>query len=288
MQVLLNGIVSGTMIALLATAFSFAYLPSRVFHIALAGVYVMAPYVAQGLIRAGWPWPLAICAAMVVGAILSAACEAFNHRRLAKRKATQMVHLVSSLGIYILLSQTAALVWGNDPQTLRTVADSSYAFLNLTLARSQLIELSAGFVLLAGVGILLRNSDVGLRLRGLADNPREMLLAGIDTSRLTLIAFAISGVLAAATSLCMAYDYGFDPNSGLSTLLLSAVAVMVGGQRSFWAPVVGGIGLGILRSEVVWYLSARWEEAITFILLSLILLFRPYGLLGEKRRLEAQ
>jgi branched-chain amino acid transport system permease protein len=276
------------MIALLAVAFSFAYLPSQVFHLALAGVYVIAPYIAQSLIREGWPWPLAICAAMASGGLLSAACEALNHHRLDKRSATPMVHFVSSLGIYILLSQAAALIWGNDPKTLRTNADSSYQFLSLTLARTQAIESLASLVLLTGVGVLLRNSDIGLRLRGLADNPREMLLAGVDTYQVRLVAFGISGILAASASLCMAYDYGFDPNSGLSTLLLSAVAVMVGGQRSFWAPVVGGIGLGILRSEVVWYLSARWQEPLTFIVLSLVLLFRPYGFLGEKRRLEAQ
>jgi branched-chain amino acid transport system permease protein len=287
-QVLLNGIVNGGTIALIALAFSFAYLPTGVFHLALAGIYVLAPYFFQTLLNVGFGWPLSAVLAIIICGVLSAACEMVNHRPLARKNVSSNVHLVSSLGLYILFSQSAALIWGNNPRTLRTVSDSIVTCLGLTLTRSQMYELLCDLGMLTATLVLLRMSRVGLQLRGLADNPREMMLSGCNVWNLRLFAFFLSGLLAACASLCSAYDYGYEPNSGLTTLFVGAVAVMIGGRQLFWAPLIGGLALGILRSEVVWVLSARWQEAATFVLLVLILLFRPDGLLGSKRRLETQ
>jgi branched-chain amino acid transport system permease protein len=102
------------------------------------------------------------------------------------------------------------------------------------------------------------------------------------------LAFGVSGFLAAIAALLTAYDVGFDPHGGLIALLLAVVAVIVGGQQSFVGPVVGGILLGVARSEVVWFLSARWQDAVAFGLLALFLFVRPHGLIGREKRLEAR
>jgi branched-chain amino acid transport system permease protein len=86
----------------------------------------------------------------------------------------------------------------------------------------------------------------------------------------------------------VAYDIGFDANGGLNTVLLAVVAVIIGGRQSFLGPILGGILLGVIRSEVVWFWSARWQEAITFLILAIFLFVRPNGLLGNKMRLEAE
>jgi branched-chain amino acid transport system permease protein len=287
-QILLNGIVNGGIIALIALAFSLAYLPSGVFHLALGGIYVLAPYLLSALMGAGYNRTVSAVLAVVMCGILSAGCEFFNHRPLTHREASSNVHLVSSLGLYIVFSQTAAILWGNDPRTLRDRVDSAYTVLGMSLTASQFYELLLSAAALAAALILLRSTRIGLSLRGLADNPREMMLAGTNIWAVRLFAFFLSGLFAACASLSFAYDYGYDPNSGLTTLFIGAVAVMIGGRQLFWSPVLGGFALGILRSEVVWVLSARWQEASTFVVLALVLIFRPNGLLGSARRLESQ
>ena len=127
-----------------------------------------------------------------------------------------------------------------------------------------------------------------MQFRALADNPDELALRGYNIRRLRLLAFGVSGLLGAVSALLTAYDIGFDPNVGLSALLLAVVAVIIGGRQSFIGPVVGGILLGMVRSEVVWILSARWQEAVTFGLLVLFLYMRPNGLVGRETRLEAK
>ena len=123
-QVLLSGIINGLNIALLATAFSLVYVPTRVFHIALGGVFAVVPYVALGCQRSSFPAVLSVASAIVVAVILSLACEWLNHARLERKGASSAVHLVASLGIYIVVVQVIALIWGNDAQTFRPGARS--------------------------------------------------------------------------------------------------------------------------------------------------------------------
>jgi branched-chain amino acid transport system permease protein len=287
-QVLLNGIVSGLTIAILALAFGVVYLPTRVFHLALAGIHAFVPYIVWTLVKSGAGWPVAIAGGVLTAVLLSGACEVLNHRRLQVAGASTSVHLLSSLAIYILLSQAAAILWGNDPKTLRATADEAYPFAGLVLTRSQIIEAAVALALLGVAAWLFRRTSLGLQFRGLADNSTEMVLRGYDVWQLRLFAFTLSGVLCVGSAIPLALDYGFDPNSGLSTLLLALVAVMIGGRASFAGPVAGGLLLGIVRSQVVWTLSARWQEAASFALLGIVMLFRPAGLLGSLGRLEAR
>ena len=86
----------------------------------------------------------------------------------------------------------------------------------------------------------------------------------------------------------MAREIGFHPHSGLDTLLLAVVAAIIGGQGSFIGPIIGGLLLGIVRSEVVWHISAQWQDGVTFLLLALFLLLRPQGIVARRARLEAE
>ena len=91
----------------------------------------------------------------------------------------------------------------------------------------------------------------------------------------------------AATALIVGFDIGFEPQGGLNVLMLAVVAMMIGGRLSFAGPVVAGVLLGLMRVLSVWYLSNRWQEAMTFLVLAVFLLFMPGGLFGRKTRLEA-
>jgi len=289
MQILLNGLVSGSAIALLALAFQAVYLPTRVFFIGLAGVYSFVPYIAHAVMRAGGPGWAAALAAAVVSVALCLLCEWANHAPLSRRRASDGAQLIASLGIYIILVQIVAMIWGNNTKTLRTGLDSVTRFdSGVIVTGAQWTILATAALLLAGFALLLMRSNLGLRLRALADNPVMFALFGYNVDTHRLLAFALAGVFCAAASLTTAYDIGFDPHGGLHAVLLAIVAVIIGGRGSFLGPVLGALLLGILRAQVVWHLSARWQEAATFALLALFLLLRPQGLLGRKTRVEAE
>lgn len=288
MQILVNGIITGLTIALLALAFTVVYLPTKVFHVALGGVYATVPFIAWACLRGGLPLYLAMLIATLIGIAISVVCELINHAALEKKGAASGTHLVSSLGIYIILVQAVTLVWGNETKVLRTGLDAVLKMGGVVITYAQLIAAGVCLVALAIFYLWLHFSQLGLQFRALADNAKEFALRGYNVQRLRLMAFGVSGFLGALSSLLVAYDIGFDPNGGLTAVLLAVVGVIIGGRQSFFGCVLGGILLGVVRSQVVWFLSARWQESVTFLILALFLFLRPHGLLGTKVRLEAE
>ena len=125
MQILLNGLISGCATALLAVSFQLVYLPTRVFFIGLAGLYSLTPYFAWAAHAAGLSPVFGVFTAVLAVVALAVVCEWANHAPLTRKGASDGAHLVSSLGIYILLVQAAAMIWGSETKTLRTGIDST-------------------------------------------------------------------------------------------------------------------------------------------------------------------
>nr|VFK35664.1 MAG: Branched-chain amino acid ABC-type transport system, permease component [Candidatus Kentron sp. MB]VFK77423.1 MAG: Branched-chain amino acid ABC-type transport system, permease component [Candidatus Kentron sp. MB] len=253
----------------------------------LAGLYVLAPYIYLTAQKQFDFWPLSIIASVIVVVCLAVLTEWGNHAPLTRKRASEGAHLISSLGIYIIAIQIVSMIWGNAPQTLRAGLDTTFSIGDSILTQSQLLMLFAAGALLVGFLIMLRITDVGLRLRAMADNPIQFALYGYNLDRHRLLAFVLAGVFAASASLLTANDIGFDPHMGLNAILLAVVAVIIGGRASFIGPIIGGLLLGIIRAQVVWHLSARWQESITFVILALFLLLRSEGLLRRKTRVDA-
>lgn len=287
MQIIANGSIAGLTIVVLALAFVVVYLPTRVFHLALGGVYAIVPFIAWSCLQAGWSWYLAIILGIIAGVLISLACELLNHAPLELKQASWGAHLVSSLGIYIIIGQIVALIWGEESKFFRRGVDAIILIGNVRLTQAQII---AGVVCVGAIALFylwLKLTNLGLQFRAMADNPKQFALQGYNILKLRRIAFGISGFLGAIASLLVAYDVGFDPNAGLVAVLLAVVAAIVGGRQSFWGPLIGGILLGIIRSQAVWLLSSRWQDTITFIILAIFLYLRPNGILGKKSRLES-
>lgn len=288
MQTIANGIITGCTIALLALAFTVVYLPTRIFHIALGGVYALAPFIMWFGLARGWPWYVGSFAAVISGIAVSLACEYSNHMNLERRSASPGAHLISSLGLYIVIVQGITLIWGNETKQLRERLETPYILSNVVLTGAQITAAIIALLVLALFFIWLLLSARGLHFRALSDNPKEIALRGYNVSRLRLLAFGLSGLLGSTGSLLVAYDIGFDPHGGFTAVLLAVVATIIGGRYSFLGPVIGGLLLGLVRAEVTWFFSARWQDAATFLLLTLFLFVRPNGLLGRGARLEAE
>lgn len=287
MQVALNGIVDGLAIAALAVAWNVVYFPARVFHVALGGIYTAVPFIAWALLQKGMSTPVAVAVAVLAGMLLSLGCEFANHWRLERRGAGAATHLIASLGLYIVIVQAVALIWGTETKALRTGLDNVVNIGNVVATQAQLLSGGVSLALMVVFALWLHKTGMGLRFRALAENPTEFALRGFNVRGMRLMAFGLAGAIAAACALVAANDDGFDSNGGLSALLLAVVAGIIGGRLSFLGAALGGLLLGVARAEIVWFLSARWQEALTFLLLALFIFLRPNGLISRVHRLEA-
>ena len=287
LQSLVNGAINGLVLALLALGFSLVYVPTRVFHLALASIYAAAPFVVWSCLQRGIPAWLAVPHSLSLAGLASVLCEIGNHSRLQRLKASPEAHLISSLGLYIVMVQGLVMRWGNDTHTWRSGASGVIQLGPLVATRAQLVSGIVSVAVLGAVYGWLGHTSMGLRFRAMSENPTEFALRGYNVRTTRCLAFGLSGTLAAAAAILAGNDIGFDAASGLPALLLAVVGVIVGGRLSFAGAALGAAMVGLVRAEAIWVLSARWEEAATFLLLALFMQLRLNGLRSRGDRLEA-
>lgn len=286
MQILLNGLLQGVLFGAIGVAFALVYRTAKVFHVSLGGIYALAPFIALSAAAYGLPAWSAALLAVLVAVVLGVAVEESIHWPFARKRAPAEVHLIGSLGAYLVIVQVIALIWGNETRVLRAGVDETWTVAGVTLAQAQLLGPAVALVATAALFAWLNAANRGLELRALADNPVLVALLGRNVRALRRWVFGLSAALAAIAALSQAWDVGFDPHIGLKAVLLGMVAMIIGGTGSFVGAFIGGLLLGVLRAEVVWFGSARWEEAVTFGLLALFLFIRPSGLFARKLRAE--
>jgi len=286
LQLLANGLCAGALYAIVALGFGLIYRTTGVFHFAHGAVYTIAAYLLY-LFGAtiGLPPLGAVLIALIGAAFSGVLSEVVVYRPIARRISSPLATMIGSFGIYLFVVNTIALIAGNETKVLRPGVDVTFTLGSIILTRFQLFAFFA-FVALLVAFVFFKRTQLGRLLSAFADNPMLVEVLGWNTSTIRIGVFAAGSILAGIAASLSALDVGMDPYVGMSALLMSAVAVIVGGVKVFEGAIVGGILLGIVQSLVVWQLSARWMDVFTFIILVLFLLLRPEGLLGKQVRLE--
>lgn len=287
LQLLANGLVAGCLYALVALGFALIYNTTRIFHIAHGALYTSSAYsLYVFLVLLRWPLPLAFGATLVLSALLGMAVELTVYAPLVKKGTSTLTALLSSLGLYIALVNTIALIFGNETKVLRPGVEKTYHIGPVLLTRIQVTQALAFGLLFPAVVLLLRKTLWGKAVRAVRDNPTLTQVMGLNLQAIRLSVFALGSALSAVAAMLQALDVGMDPHVGMPVLLTAAVALIVGGVGIFEGTALGAFVLGALQSLIIWKVSARWVDAVTFTVLILFLLFRPEGLLGRRRRLE--
>ena len=286
-QLLVNGIIMGCLYALIGLGFGLIYNTTRLFHFAHGALYTVAAYLFYLFsISVALPLWLAVILALLLTSFLAVILEKGIYYPFAKAGCSLLILMIASLALYIILVNFIALFFGNETKVLSPGVQKTYHFASVIVTQIQLLEVFVFLLLFVAFFFLLKKTSLGRTIRALRDNPDLVTALGIDVQRVRWQVFVLGTLLTSAAALLSAYDVGIDPYSGLSALLAGAVAVIVGGIGIFESASLGGIILGLLQSLVIWQTSAKWQEAIVFIVLIFFLLFRPQGLLGKRKRLE--
>lgn len=230
------------------------------------------------------PLIISFVIAILATVALSLTIEVIVYQPLVNKNTSLNIIMISSLGVMIIVINTIAMFYGNETKILNPDISESYTFGNILITYTQLYQLVTSVLIIGIFMLFLKYSNFGIRTRAMRDDSTLCKVFGMDIKRMRLYLFALSALFAAVGSGLIAYDVGFDPYIGMPMLLNVVVALIIGGIGRFEAPVLGGFIIGLLQALTVWVFSARWQDAITFVLLILFLLLRPQGLLGEKQR----
>lgn len=305
-QQLLNGLMTGSLYALVALGYTMVYGILRIINFAHGDVLMIGALVGLSVIRlvqATWPAlpPVLVllCAtvvAMAFCAVLAVVIERVAYRRL--RHAPRLAPLISGIGVSLLLQTIAMLVWTRNPQMfpqllplepIEVLAGGSAhpAITNVTALTTIAIALSVMVTLL----VLVERTRFGRAMRAVAENPQVASLMGISPNRVIVITFAIGGALAALAGIMMASNYGSAHfYMGFLPGIKAFTAAVLGGIGNLKGAMLGGLLLGLIEALGTGYLGAatngvfgsNYQDVFAFIVLIAVLVFRPSGLLGER------
>ena len=287
LQLLLNGLINGCAFALVALGFALICNTTRIFHFAHGGIYTLSGYLFYSLyIQHQMPIWLAIPATLLLAAMTGILIDIIVYRPLDKRGASTMMHMLSSLGLYIIIVNVICMVYGNNSKILVSGLLPTVKFGGLMLNVVQIWIAVAFVVVFIAFAVLLRVTSLGLKLRAMRDNQTLLALYGINANRIRLFVFGTGSAMCALAGILVGLDVGIDPHIGMTAVVLAAVALIVGGIGIFEGAAFGALLLGCLQSIAVWQMSARWTDMVTFLVLIVFLLFRPQGIMGRRGRLE--
>ncbi len=284
LQVLLNGLIVGSQYALIGLGFAVIYGVTRFFHFSHGAVYTLAAYllyVSVGLLNMPViPAMLVACGgAAVTGVLLDRICYRFLRRNGTTPKGLLLV----SLGIYVLMQNGISLIFGDDTKTVRgyQIAEGM-DFLGAKVTPIQIMILGTALVFLAVTTWLLYRTQIGRDIRAVANNPELARVVGIDTDRIYMLTFALGSLLAGVAAVLVSFDTDIFPMMGFQALLMSVVAVVIGGAGSLLGAVVGGLIVGITQHVGIYFLGSQWQDVFAFSVFIAFMIFRPHGLFGLK------
>ncbi|PKN67849.1 MAG: branched-chain amino acid ABC transporter permease [Deltaproteobacteria bacterium HGW-Deltaproteobacteria-15] len=283
-QVLLNGLLSAITYILVASGFSLVWSAARFFNFAHGAIITAGAYTAFATVElAGLPLVTSPLCAVLVSMILGWVIELCAYRPLRRLGASPLNLLLASLGLYIVLLNVIAAVFGNDAKTIQRPIVEGIHILGGRLTQVQIAMALVSLVVLGLLGWGLGYTRVGRAMRAVANNPQLASSVGLDSDMVILASIVIGSGLAGLAGSLVALDVGATPVMGMNLLLFGVVAAIAGGMGKPIGLLLGGVILGFLQHFTAWFIGTEWQDAVALTLFVLVLLVKPEGLLGIAR-----
>jgi len=273
-----NGLMLGSIYAMVAVALTLSIGVLRFLNFSIPGLFMIGGMTAWASLHGGMPWPLAIGAALVAGALASLLVERFTWRWM--RNAQHFVPLVSSMAFLLLFEHLAVIYWGSELRTVPSLfPNADWRIAGLVISLPQLSGLVCSIVLIWALTLVLARTRFGRGLRTIAEDSDTALLLGVDINRIVPAVFLISGLFAALAGVVFALNYRqVQPFMGEMVGLKGISAMIVGGMGNIWGSIAGGLIIGLVEVMSIGYFGADFVDIAIYGLLLLILFIRPTGL----------
>ncbi len=300
-QQIVNGLVIGSVYALIALGYTMVYGILGLINFAHGDVLMVGALTAlqtmmflMGVAPGMSPvvmLTIALTVAIPVCMMIGFTMERLAYRRL--RNAPRLAPLITAIGMSFLLQTLAMIIWGRNyhtfPQLISTTPMQPIEGVFVTPVQIFIVVTSA--LIMIGLSVLVNKSRMGRAMRATAENHRVASLMGVDTNAVIALTFVIGAALAAVAGVMYASNYGIAHyGMGFMPGLKAFTAAVLGGIGNMGGAMLGGILLGLVESLGAGYiehltfgfLNSSYQDIFAFIILGLVLIFKPTGLLGER------
>jgi len=284
LQLLINGLVTGCALGVVAISFALVYATTKIFHVAHAGVYTLAGYIAWMLASHGVPDVLALAAAVVVCAAVGALIQSQLYARLERRRATHLVVLIASLGLLAVMQNILAAVFSPNILQFPVLWGSRIIALGgIRLTYSQLLTVVVCLAAYVGVMWFAYATPLGKRIRAVASNPFLAQITRLQPNAVYVYVVAIASAIVALPGVLVPLDLGLQPYGGITPLLTATIAMIAGGVGSISGAFMLSIVIAVLQNLSLLVIPGEWSIGITFFIFVIFMLFRPTGLFAAAR-----
>lgn len=284
LQIFINSIVSGLLLGLVAIGFTYIFRVTRVFHLAHGGMYVVGGFACWWMLTKANNWFAAIAFSILTVAVLIYIIEKIVYLPLNKKQSNQSISLIASMGLYVVIVNVLALIFGNENKTIENSVSGSFVSGNIILTKVQMIQTVIGMVVTAIFIIYLKFTKSDLVLQSVSDNETISKVFSINTVSERAKVFIAGSVLAGIAAMLKTIEVGIDPQAGMNITLTAAVVTILVARLNVFLIISFSIILTLLQNSIEWFLNAQWKDGITFSVLLLVILFRTEGIISYNLR----
>ncbi|AKU24180.1 MULTISPECIES: branched-chain amino acid ABC transporter permease [Telluria group] len=299
-QQILNGLVLGSMYALVALGYTMVYGVLNLINFAHGDVLMIGAMIGMsilhllGVYAPGLPGYVQLAIA-IIGAIpacmlVNILIERIAYRRL--RNAPRLAPLITAIGVSILLQTFAMMIWKRNPLPFPQVLPTEPIMIGgAVISQTQVLLLVLATLSMVGLVLLVEKTRMGRAMRAVAENPRVAGLMGVDSNKVIVATFAIGAALAGVAGVMWGANYAtIQYTMGTVPGLKAFSAAVLGGIGNIYGAMIGGLVLGVIESLGAGYigeltggfLGSHYQDIFAFVVLILVLTVRPSGIMGER------
>jgi branched-chain amino acid transport system permease protein len=281
-QVTVWGLYAGCIYILLATGLNLIFGVMKVVNFAHGQLLMIGAYVTfTFFVISGFNPYVLLAASIPILILVGVGIERLCFRPILGTGKLNEIFI--SIGLIYILENAAALIWGDEWRVIHSPFESitvTIGGMQIPLDYIIIIVMTAG--ILAGLYIFLKRSILGRAIRATSQNRKAAMLMGINVEQMDMISFGIgAGLAGAAGTLWVVSGQVFNPYMGSIPAVKAFAIVIIGGLGSIPGAIIAGLILGIAENFTIFTIGGAWKDAIAFLILIVVLIFRPTGLFGE-------
>ncbi|MFW5933907.1 MAG: branched-chain amino acid ABC transporter permease [Actinomycetota bacterium] len=281
-QLTVTGLANGAILSLAALGFVIIFKATGVINFAQGYFLLVGAYVVWSMIvQVGLHWSLAVVVALLVAVTIGLTTERFVLRPLVGEHVISVIMV--TIGLSSVLEGAVQFLWGTEPRRMPPfVPRGTLDILGTPVSLTRVWAVVLAGVVLVALTLFFQRSRYGIAMRAVADDQQAAMVVGISVRRVFALAWALAAISAVFAGIIVANIFGVSAEVATFGLLVFPV-VILGGLDSVPGAMVAGTIIGLLITYSSGYLGSGLQQVIPYVVLVLILLFRPYGLFGEVR-----
>ncbi len=283
-ETLINGLSIGSTYAMIALGYTMVYGIAKMLNFAHGDVIMVGGYMIFITLSAVGNPILGLLAAIIFCVALGVSIEKIAYKPL--RGASPLAVLITAIGVSYLLQSTAQIIFGSAPKMVNVADLGNFSFLGLTIPVYTLVTLGCSMVIMLALSLFVKFTKTGRAMIAVSEDKGAAQLMGINVNKIIMITFAIGSALAAFAGFFMLMKSPSLTNTlGAMPGIKAFTAAVIGGIGSIPGAMLGGVLMGVVEAiSLTIPAVAPYTDAIEFLILIIILLVRPTGILGKKRR----